>query len=255
VADESCVDFLRWALPQLGLRWEGFRKVRRQVCRRLERRLDALGVRDLSAYRAYLAEHPGEWAELARLTPITISRFYRDRAVFAALERDVLPALGDDIRVWSAGCASGEEPYTVAMGCPTAEILATDVDPVMLRRTEAATYESSSLRELPEAHRRRGFDERDGRYVVRPEYRRRVIVRHHDLGAEPPAGPFDLVLSRNVTFTYFDTERQRVVLARLREVLRPGGALVIGLHERLPEPTDGLVAWPGARAVFRRTGH
>jgi chemotaxis protein methyltransferase CheR len=68
VTDRDCVDFLRWALPQIGLRWEGFRKVRRQVCRRLRRRLDALGLEDLGAYRAYLREHPNEWAELARLT-------------------------------------------------------------------------------------------------------------------------------------------------------------------------------------------
>jgi chemotaxis protein methyltransferase CheR len=252
MTDRACVEFLRWALPPMGLRWEGFRKVRRQVCRRLRRRLDALGLADLPDYRAYLQEHPDEWAELARLTPITISRFYRDRSVFAALENEVLPALmapGDRLRAWSAGCASGEEAYTLALISPDAEIVATDVHPTMLARARAAEYEPSSLKELPEAYRARGFDARDGRLVVRPEVRRSVSVCEHDLDDEPPAGPFDLVLCRNVAFTYFAPERQRAVLARLRRALRPGGALVIGLHEQLPEPA-GFESWPGGlRAV------
>jgi chemotaxis protein methyltransferase CheR len=250
--DNDCVEFLRWALPHMGLRWEGFRKVRRQVCRRVSRRMAALGLAELHAYREYLAGHPEEWAELARLTPITISRFYRDPAVFAALEREVLPALGDGLRIWSAGCASGEEAYTLALICPTATILATDADPTMLRRARAATYQRSSLRELPEPHRERGFDERDGQYAVRPAVRRRVTVRRHDLTTDPPPGRFDLVLCRNVAFTYFDIERQRAVLDTVREALRPGGALVVGLHERLPEPADGFEPWRGVRAVFRR---
>jgi chemotaxis protein methyltransferase CheR len=121
----------------------------------------------------------------------------------------------------------------------------------MLRRARAATYESSSLRELPEPLRQRGFDERDGLYVVRPEFRRLVTLEHHDLSAEAPPGPFDLILCRNVAFTYFEAGRQRALLARLRGVLRPGGAVAIGLHEHLPEAA-GFEPWPGARGVFRR---
>ena len=250
VPDPDCVDFLRWALPRIGLRWEGFRKVRRQVCRRVGRRIAELGLGDLDAYRAYLREHPDEWAKLERLTPITISRFYRDRAVFEALEHAVIPALGEEPRIWSAGCASGEEAYTLALICD-GQVLASDLDPNMLRRARAATYERSSLRELPGPLLERGFDERDGRYVVRPEFRRQVTVHEHDLGTAAPAGPFDLILCRNTAFTYFTPDRQRAVLGRLRGVLRPGGALVIGLHERLPDPS-GFEPWPKARAVFRR---
>src|SRR5919197_810463 len=128
VPDPDCVDFLRWALPRIGLRWEGFRKVRRQVCRRVGRRIAELGLGDLDAYRAYLREHPDEWAKLERLTPITISRFYRDRAVFEALEHAVIPALGEEPRIWSAGCASGEEAYTLALICD-GQVLASDIGP------------------------------------------------------------------------------------------------------------------------------
>jgi chemotaxis protein methyltransferase CheR len=268
-ADPACVDFLQWALPRLGLRWAGFRKVRRQVCRRLGRRLVDLGLSDLAAYREYLRVHPEEWAVIDGLTPITISRFYRDRAVFAALEREVLPALSHAalaadrarLRSWSAGCASGEEPYTLALMWQHAlaprfpglahEILATDLDPVMLRRTRAARYGGGSLRELPPAWREDGFDRLDERYVLRREPRRLVTVRRHDLRAQPPAGAFDLVLCRNVAFTYFVPERQRAVRDRLAAALRPNGALVVGLHEALPDPPLLFAPW-GARAVFRR---
>jgi chemotaxis protein methyltransferase CheR len=262
--ERGCVEFLRWALPRMGLRWEGFRKVRRQVCRRVRRRLDALGLADLDDYRAHLEAHPGEWALLDGLTAITISRFARDRGVFEALAREVLPALAagrDRLRVWSAGCASGEEPYTLALlqaERPTGvqlDILATDVDANVLRRAEEAAYGWGSLKELPEAWRARGFVRRDGLYVLRPEYRQPVTLRRHDVREPPPEGPFDLVLCRNLAFTYHAPEAQRMVLAHLAHALRPGGALVIGAHESLPGDGAGRFrAWPGARCVYQRSG-
>jgi chemotaxis protein methyltransferase CheR len=256
VPDQPCIDFLQWALPRLGLRWEGFRRVRRQVCRRLRRRLGEIGLADLAAYREYLEGHPEEWAALDALTPITISRFHRDPAVFAALEREVLPALtagSARVHAWSAGCASGEEAYTLALMAPgRIDVLATDVDPAMLRRAREAAYGASSLKELPRPRRDAGFFTEGNRFVVRPEHRRHVTVRRHDLRTPPPAGPFDLILCRNVAFTYLALHRQREVLSRLGRVLRTDGALVIGLHESLPEPAPGFAPWPGARATFRR---
>jgi chemotaxis protein methyltransferase CheR len=78
-----------------------------------------------------------------------------------------------------------------------------------------------------------------------------VTVRHHDLRSPPPTEPFDAVLCRNVAFTYFAAAVQRTTLGRLTGALRPGGALVIGLHEALPEPHPGLEPWAGTRAIFR----
>jgi chemotaxis protein methyltransferase CheR len=93
LSDRQCVEFLQWALPRLGMRWEGFRRVRRQVCRRLRRRLSELGLPDLVAYRVHLEHHPEEWCALDGLVDITISRFNRDRGMFAFLTADVIPAL------------------------------------------------------------------------------------------------------------------------------------------------------------------
>ena len=91
--DEQCVRFLPWALPQLRMRWDGFRKVRRQVRKRLARRLRELGLADTEAYRDYLRRHAEEWHYLDTLCRITISRFYRDKGVYAALSEQVLPTL------------------------------------------------------------------------------------------------------------------------------------------------------------------
>jgi chemotaxis protein methyltransferase CheR len=217
------VAFLQWALPRLGRRWAGYRKVRRQVCRRVRQRASELGLDGYDAYRARLESDPGEWEVLDGLMNVTISRFYRDRGVFEFLRDEVLRP---GMRVWSAGCASGEEPYTLALLCDDLDILATDVDPVLLRRAEAARYPASALRDLPD-ELRTAFT--NG--ALEERYRRRVTFAHHDVRDDPPAGPFDLVLCRNLAFTYFDEAIQRDVLQRIASVT---DLLVIGSHERLP---------------------
>ena len=269
--DSDCVAFLRWALPCLGLRWEGYRRVRRQVCRRASRRAAELGLSDLAGYRSHLERNPGEWRVLGGSTGITISRFYRDRGVFAFLEREVLPELAaaavdagrSRFDVWSAGCASGEEPHSItviwdlAVGprFPRLElrVLATDIDRELLRRAKRACYPASSLKELPSGRLHAAFVGRDDEYCLRPEHRRHVELRHHDVGAGAPDGPFDLVLCRNLAFTYFETGRQRRVCDHLALALRCGGALVVGSHERLPPGVTSFEPWPGSKGVYRRS--
>ena len=233
----DCVAFLQWALPPLGRRWAGYRKVRRQVCRRVRGRVTELGLDGFEAYRQRLEDDPAEWQVLDGLTNVTISRFNRDRGVFELLAR-VIP---HGARVWSAGCASGEEPYTLALLRDDLEILATDVDPAMLRRAEAGRYPASALRELPD---RDAF--RDG--VLDERVRRRVTFALHDVRDDPPAGPFDLVLCRNLVFTYFDEATQRAALQRFACVT---STLVIGAHEALPEGQRLFAPW--AKCVFRRS--
>ena len=98
MTDCECVEFLQWALPQLGLRWPGFRKVRRQVHKRIVRRLSELSLTRLSEYRDYLVIHSNEWALLDKLSRISISRFYRDRDVFNHLRDEILPDLARTAR-------------------------------------------------------------------------------------------------------------------------------------------------------------
>lgn len=267
MSDADCTAFLQWALPQLARRWAGYRKVREIVCKRLRRRLHALALADLDAYRSYLAEHPSEWASLEALCAIPISRFYRDRAVFDALERAVLPTLAratqpqTTLACWSAGCASGEEPYGLAILWAVRvqpqvpqiglRIVATDSDEQMLARARSAAYATSSLKELPADLRDAGFERADGNWHLRERFRNIEFLRQ-DLRDAMPDGPFDLVLCRNVVLTYYAPPVQLGIMHRIVDRLRPGGALVVGIHEELPDGLERLAGWRGARGVYRR---
>jgi chemotaxis protein methyltransferase CheR len=245
--DTECVAFLQWALPRLGFRWAGFRKVRRQVCKRVSRRMAALGLDGVKAYRGYLERTPAEWPVLDTLTHITISRFYRDRAVYDRLGADIFPKLahrrrGGVVRVWSAGCASGEEPYTVTIlwrrggtGRPPLRLVATDADPAMIARARIGCYARGSLRDVPGDWPAKAFERSDDRYCVRPVYREGVSFIQQDARTQAPEGTFDLVLCRNLAFTYFDGPLQRRVLARILSRLAPDGYFLLGRHEKLPE--------------------
>lgn len=268
--DAECVSFLQWALPQVGLRWSGYRKVRRQVCKRIARRLRALGLPDLSAYRTRLTQDSGEWAMLEALCHIPISRYWRDRGVFDYLANVVLPRLAGAaareeraLTAWSAGCASGEEPYSLSIAFalgPAAragvsfDILATDADEILLERARCGVYGAGSLKDMPEPFRAAAF-ERDGPlFRLRPAYRAPVTLRREDIRARMPSGPFDLVLCRNLVFTYFNIERQRALAPKLASRLRVGGFFVIGSHEKLPADAAGFVPEPGPPGIYRREG-
>jgi chemotaxis protein methyltransferase CheR len=245
--DPEADALLAWALPQRGLRWHGFRRNRRQVYRRLHARIHSLGLETTAAYRAYLENHAEEWPQLDQLCRVTISRFARDGAIWATLVDEVLPSLESSgtVRAWSAGCGAGEEPYTLAIawlvGVASAsplEILATDIDDVQLARATAGCFPSGALRELPEAWRRAAFDDQ---LCVRAQFRAPIRFAHHDLRTPPPEpGPFDLVLCRNLAFSYFDEPTQRAVASSFRAVMRTGGVLIVGLDESLPSGTPGF---------------
>lgn len=266
--DQDCVDFLRWALPRLHMRWAGFRKVRRQPCKRLQRRIRALDLPTLSDYRAYLTRVPGEWAQLDHFCRITISRFYRDREVHDRLCGPVLQTLAatvrarglDTLKVWSAGCGRGEEPYTLAIAAHLArppladlqlEIVATDADVALLAAARSACYRGSSLKDLPRAWIELAFEHNQDGYCLRTPYRQGVHWLEQDIRTKMPEGPFDLVLCRNLVFTYFDETLQGELLARLIDRLEPAGVLVIGKHEVLPEHAFPLVEWFPRRGIYR----
>lgn len=255
----------------MGFRWPGFRKVRRQVCRRIARRLRELDLADLEAYRRHLASHPAEWSCLDGLCRVTISRFYRDRGVFQALGRAVLPALAerarsrgeDRIRVWSAGCGAGEELYSVALvwsqaaadidSTPELELVGTDTDEHQLERARQAVYPESCLRELPEGWVGESFTrEPSGELRLGSDYRRSVRLARQDIRHESPPGLFHLILCRNLAFTYFDDRSQSQVLTHLFSKLVAGGALVLGSHETLPAGDWGLAPWDDAGCILRK---
>lgn len=248
--DEECVRLLKSWLPRLGYRWSGYRKVHRTVCKRLHRRLGELGLSGVGAYQDRLELDPAERSHLDAMCRIPISRFYRDRSVFDALRNTVLPNLVERavarpdsmIRCWSCGCASGEEAYSLRIiwefttppGARGYHILATDADPTMLKRAKRGCYQPGSLRELPAPMCRRAFARSGQLYCVRPEFRSAMTFEQQDVRSTLPTGTFDLILCRNVVFTYFERSLQLQVMRELTDHLEAGGFLVIGQQEHLP---------------------
>ena len=268
--DLDCIQFLQWALPQLRMRWPGFRRVRGQVCKRINRRIQELGLSHLLSYQDYLKQHPDEWPILERMCRVTISRFFRDRRFFAVLESEVLPALAREVhesgekilRCWSAGCASGEEAYSLSLiwHCRIAsdwpglamEVIATDVDPVLVQRAKRACYPGSSVHGVPADWLRRAFIQRGADTCLKPEFKDSVRFMDQDIRLHRPPGPFHLILCRNLVFTYFDEGLQREILAGMTPVLSDGGALAIGVHESLPAAVSGFSAWQPGLPVYRK---
>ncbi len=269
--DADCAQFLQHVLPKLGMRWPGFRKVRRQVCKRVDRRLRHLGLVDVSAYRDYLDRHSPEWLVLDELCRISISRFYRDRRVFDQLRNEVLPQLAAaatsrgarGIRAWCAGCASGEEVYTLKMVWElgvkrqfphlSLYITATDAEPNMLDRARRGRYQHSNVKDFPNEWMTVAFSKSGEEFSVNARFRDGIELLLQDIRREQPAGPFDVILCRHLVFTYFDEQLQAGVLNQMTDRLRRDGILVIGKQEALPrarncdlrilEPHSGIYRW------------
>ncbi|MGB3400968.1 MAG: CheR family methyltransferase, partial [Candidatus Deferrimicrobiaceae bacterium] len=218
--------------------------IRRNIRRRVMRRMESVGIHDFRAYLSLLRRNPGELDALRPLLTVTISRFFRNRRVFETLVRDVLSPLaakGRPARAWCAGCASGEEAFTLRIlweelpgRNPPLAILATDIDDACLQRAGEGLYPESSLREVPRPIVERHFRKEDGRFRLREDIIRSVKFRNHDLQRNPPPGAFDLILCRNAVFTYFSTPRRVAVTGAITKALSPDGFLVIGRTEKLP---------------------
>ncbi len=269
MTDQQCVEFLQWALPQLQMRWRGFRKVRHQVRKRIDRRIRQLGLADVSQYRTYLESHREEWATLDAFCRIPISRFYRDRGVFDLLGDRLLPELaemvtaqsGSQLSCWSAGCGSGEEVYTLALLWETRlrpdfqhlrfRVMATDADPHMLKRARQARYAPSSLKDAPEDWLQRAFTRDQGDYVLRRAFQVGIEYRLQDIRAELPDGPFHLVLCRHLVFTYFAEDLQLELLRQIVERILPGGYLITGKQEPLPAGARGIRAYGRNLGIYQ----
>jgi chemotaxis protein methyltransferase CheR len=231
----------------------------------VKHRISALGLGGFASYRQRLEADPQEWRILDQCCHITISRFFRDRAVFECLSHSILPAIAErarsewrQARCWSAGCASGEEPYSVRLlwnlavrGAPEAlSIVATDVDGALLARARDGCYGPTCLREVPPELMSLAFARAGLRFCVRPQHREGVKFLKQDLRSEAPSGPFDLILCRNIAFTYFVPALREKTLAIIADRLGPKGFLVVGTHEEVDDVR--FVSGPGMPHVFTK---
>jgi two-component system, chemotaxis family, CheB/CheR fusion protein len=230
---------------------------RSTLARRIEKRLSAIGVKSHTDYLDYLEVHPDEFAQLFNVILINVTSFFRDPELFEYLRTSTLPALldnrsgGEHIRVWSAGCASGEECYSIAMLFAESlgleqfrervKIYATDVDEEELATARAASYTDHQIENVAPELRAKYFDHAGGRWVFKKDYRRSVIFGRHDLLDDAPISRVDLLVCRN-TLMYFNRDAQSRIVSRFHYALREGGYLVLGKAEM-------LVNFPGAFAA------
>lgn len=214
---------------------------------RLSPRLRALGLADYGGYLAYLRSPDGE-AEMPRmLEALTTNKtsFFREPGHFRFLSEELVPAWeregSEEVRLWSAGCSSGEEPYTIALllgaRAPALKvrILATDLSQRMLERARAGVYREEAIAEIPETLRRLGLEPgpMTGTRRIRKEIADRVrFARLNLMDPWPMKGRFDAIFCRNVMI-YFDRPTQERLVNRFADVLVPGGHLFIGHAESL----------------------
>ncbi|MBW2146128.1 MAG: protein-glutamate O-methyltransferase CheR [Deltaproteobacteria bacterium] len=257
--------FLKETLTPMGLDWRRFQ--RRSIQRRVMARIQELHIASFRKYASRVSECPEEKARFRALMSVTISRFFRDSDLFRTLRDQVLPECADrhlpDARllVWSAGCASGEEPYSLAtlwrayfhMVPIELKILATDIDPHCLRRARLAEYGPSSLKEVSRELVQTHFESRGQKFRIRPEIRQMVEFRAHDLITSDIPGRFDLILCRNIAFTYFLPSWRAEISRKLHSALEPDGFLVIGQNESLPAGSENYFQ-PRGTYIYRRKG-
>ncbi|HEY1373386.1 MAG TPA: CheR family methyltransferase [Candidatus Binatia bacterium] len=229
-----------------GFDFTGYK--RPSLMRRVGRRMQMVGIENFADYTDYLEVHPEEFSQLFNTILINVTSFFRDPPAWKFLCESVLPKLLDEkgdrhIRIWSAGCASGEEAYSLAILFADAmgfepfkqqvKIYATDVDEEALNVARQAMYTAKSLESIEdEALRRKYFEPVNGRYCFRADLRRSIIFGRHDLVQDAPISRLDLLVCRN-TLMYFNSETQARILARLHFALNPGGYLFLGRAELL----------------------
>ena len=221
---------------------------RSTLARRIDKRMATVEVSRYGDYVDFLEVHPDEFSQLFNSILINVTSFFRDPSTFEYLRSDVLPAVveaksGDEkVRVWSAGCASGEECYSVAILLAESlgpeqfrdrvKIYATDVDEEELAVARQASYTDKQMENMPAELRQKYFDRNGARSVFKKDLRRNVIFGRHDLLDDAPISRVDLLLCRN-TLMYFNQEAQERIVSRFHFALREGGYLVLGKAEML----------------------
>jgi len=253
---------------ELGLDMAQYRP--RYVERRLSSRLHALKLHTYQQYAVYLDQHPDEYSKLLDTLTINVTQFFRDPSVFELFRTDILPEIIKDktarhqrmIRVWSAGCATGQEPYSLAMSFlaamgPKADeflltILGTDLDRKALDTASRATYDLALLDQIPLADQQRFIDVHSDHFRIKPEVRRLCRFEYLNLFEDRPIHVVDVIFCRNV-FIYFNRDEQERVLGVFRSALARGGYLVLGRSERIGAPVSGefeLIS--GRERIYRR---
>jgi two-component system CheB/CheR fusion protein len=259
---EALLEFMK---RNRGFDFTGYKRA--TLVRRVQKRMETVGIQDCSRYAALLASDPDEFTQLFNTLLINVTRFFRDDGPWQQIAEQVIPALiarrdGElPIRVWSAGCASGEEAYTLAMLFAEAlgperfrarvKIYATDVDDEALAQARTAMYTERQLEDVPEPLRARYFETVGGRSLFTKELRRSVIFGRNDLVQDAPISRIDLLACRN-TLMYFNATTQAAILGRFHFALADGGVLLLGRAETLLTQSDAFTPIDLKHRIFSK---
>jgi len=259
---EALLDYLK---RTRGFDFTGYK--RSSLERRISRRMSDIGIDDYRAYLDHLEVQPDEFAFLFNTILINVTGFFRDPASWDYFASDIVPTLlatvGEEapIRVWCAGCASGEETYTMAMLLAESlgeegylervKIYGTDVDDEALSQARHATYTAKQVEGVPKPYLERYFEHFDHRYAFRKDLRRTVIFGRNDLVQDAPISRIDILTCRN-TLMYFNAETQARILGRLHFALNDWGYLFLGKSEMLITHSDLFSPVDLKRRVFTK---
>lgn len=266
-SDPQWTELLEYLLNSRGFDFHGYKPA--SLARRIRKRMESVGVDRFAAYRDYLEVHPNEFAGLFNTILINVTGFFRDPAAWDAVRTIALPEIlggkapGEPIRAWSAGCASGEEAYTIAMVLAEAlgpeefqelvKIYATDVDEDALNTARHAAYNDRQVEGVPPELLAKYFESVDGLHIFRKDLRRQVIFGRHDLINDAPISRIDLLTCRN-TLMYLNADTQARVLSRLHFALNEGGFLLLGRAETLMAYGHSFVTVDLKRRLSRKGG-
>ncbi|HEY3996987.1 MAG TPA: CheR family methyltransferase [Mycobacterium sp.] len=263
--DEAFEALLRYMRDSRGFDFTGYKRT--TLMRRVRHRMAQTGFETFEQYLDALQAGSEEFSALFNTILINVTSFFRDPEAWDCVKTEVVPGLlaergpGDPIRVWSAGCASGQEPYSLAMLLVDAlgpdafrqrvKIYATDVDEDALTEARAATYGAKTVESVPEDLLDRHFEHLNGDYFINKDLRRAVIFGRNDLVKDAPISRVDLLVCRN-TLMYMNAETQRNVLGRLHFALAAQGMLFLGHAEMLLSHSDRFAPLNLKHRIFRK---
>ena len=263
-AFESLLEFLK---DSRGFDFTGYKRA--SLRRRMDKRMQEIGIASYPQYLDELQVRPDEFTDLFNFILINVTAFFRDPQVWTYLASAIIPdiigrhAPDDPIRVWSAGCASGEEAYSIAMLFADAlgdkafksrvKIYGTDVDEDALAQARLGIYGAKAIDGVPAPMRSKFFERFQGSYAFKKDLRRSLIFGRHDIVQDPPISRIDLILCRN-TLMYLNADTQTQVMTRLNYALNQGGYLVLGKSEMPFTRMKSFVPVDLKRRVFAKEG-
>ncbi|MFC1814934.1 CheR family methyltransferase [Thermodesulfobacteriota bacterium] len=247
----------------------GYHKVRKGVKKRISRHMQQLGCQTINAYLAVLESNIEARRQCECLLTVSISRFFRDQKLWQKLEQDILPRLTETekikINLWSAGCACGEEVYSIKIVwerlkksrnvLPELYITASDINPVYIEKAQAGNYSGGSLKEVPDTFLSIYFDPIKGtrHFAIKSFLKDNIKWKTQDLFSDVPGNDFHIIFLRNNLLTYYQDRLKKIALSNILKCLAPHGFLVIGSHEALPYNVPALVAFDSYKKdVFRK---